>query len=128
MAGVTYDTGALVAGERNDRRMWALHVGFLAEEVTPVVPAAVLAQAWRGGARQASLSRMLGGCEIDDLTGERGRAVGELAGRSGIPDIVDVSVIEVAFRRGTDVVVTSDKSEIQQVARVVGRRIRIEAL
>lgn len=128
MAGVTYDTGALVAGERNDRRMWALHVGFLAEEVTPVVPAAVLAQAWRGGARQASLSRMLAGCEIDDLTGERGRAVGELAGRSGIPDIVDVSVIEVAFRRGTDVVVTSDKSEIQQVARVVGRRIRIEAL
>jgi hypothetical protein len=25
MAGVTYDTGALVAAERNDRRMWALH-------------------------------------------------------------------------------------------------------
>ena len=22
MAGVTYDTGALIAGERNDRRMW----------------------------------------------------------------------------------------------------------
>lgn len=26
MGGVTYDTGALAAGERNDRRMWALHV------------------------------------------------------------------------------------------------------
>ena len=23
MGGVTYDTGALVAAERNDRRMWA---------------------------------------------------------------------------------------------------------
>lgn len=31
MNGVTYDTAALVAGERNDRRMWALHAGFLAE-------------------------------------------------------------------------------------------------
>ena len=25
MGGVTYDTGALVAAERNNRRMWALH-------------------------------------------------------------------------------------------------------
>ncbi len=62
MAGVTYDSGALIAGERNDRRMWALHVGFLAEEVVPVVPAPVLAETWRGGSRQASLSRMVAGC------------------------------------------------------------------
>lgn len=47
MAGVTYDTGALVAAERNDRRMWALHAGFLAEEVVRAVPAPVLAEAWR---------------------------------------------------------------------------------
>jgi hypothetical protein len=25
MHGVTYDTGALLAAERNDRRMWSLH-------------------------------------------------------------------------------------------------------
>jgi len=36
MAGVTYDTGALLAAERNDRRMWALHAGFLSEEIVPV--------------------------------------------------------------------------------------------
>jgi hypothetical protein len=33
MNGVTYDTGALVAVERNDRAMWASHAGFLAEEI-----------------------------------------------------------------------------------------------
>ncbi len=33
MSGVTYDTGALVAAERNNRQMWALHAGYLAEEV-----------------------------------------------------------------------------------------------
>ena len=43
MAGVTYDIGALVAAERNDRRMWALHAAFLAEEVVPSIPAPVLA-------------------------------------------------------------------------------------
>jgi hypothetical protein len=27
--------------------MWALHVGFIAEEVVPVAPAPVVAEAWR---------------------------------------------------------------------------------
>jgi hypothetical protein len=44
MGGVTYDSGALVAAERNTRQMWALHAGYLAEGVIPTVPAAVLAQ------------------------------------------------------------------------------------
>jgi hypothetical protein len=48
MGGVTYGTGALVAAERNNRRMWALHAGYLTEEVIPAVPAPVLAEAWRG--------------------------------------------------------------------------------
>jgi hypothetical protein len=56
MSGVAYDTGALIAADHNDRRMWALHAGFLAEEVVPTVPAPVLAEAWRASSRQASLS------------------------------------------------------------------------
>ena len=47
MDGVTYDTGALIAADRNDRRVWALHAGFLALEVSPTVPTPVLAEAWR---------------------------------------------------------------------------------
>ena len=45
--GVTYDTGALIAADRNDRRMWALHAGFLVEEVVVPVPSAVVAEEWR---------------------------------------------------------------------------------
>jgi hypothetical protein len=76
MAGVTYDTGAFVAAERNARRMWALHAGFLAEEIVPVVPAPVLAEAWRGGSRQASLARLLAMCEVEPMT-ERRRGTSE---------------------------------------------------
>lgn len=76
MAGTTYDAGALMAAERNDRRLWALHAGFLAEEV---VPAPVLAQVWRGGSRQASLSQLLAMCLIEPLTDEQARRVGVLA-------------------------------------------------
>lgn len=82
MPGVTYDTGALVAAERNQRAMWALHAGFLAEEVVPTVPAPVLAEAWRGGGRQASLSRFLAMCEVEELGEDQARRVGALAGKA----------------------------------------------
>jgi predicted nucleic acid-binding protein len=125
--GVTYDTGALVAAERNDRRMWALHAGFLAEEVVPVVPAPVLAEAWRGGARQASLARLLAMCVIEPMTEEQARAVGAIAGRAGHDDVVDVTVVEGASRR-SDGIVTSDPDHISRIADALRRRLRIEVV
>ena len=128
MAGVTYDTGALIAGERNDRRMWALHAGFISEEVVPVVPAPVLAEAWRGGPRQASLDRMLAGCEVEEMTAEQARRVGELIGRAAVQDVVDVTVVEGAIRRGGDVIVTSNESDIERIAHAGRGRLRIEVV
>ena len=125
MTGITYDTGALIAAERNDRRMWALHAAFLAEEVVPTVPAPVLAEAWRGGSRQASLARLLTMCEIEDLTEARSRAVGVLAGRSHHDDIVEVAVVEGAARRG-DAIITSNRSHMELVAGATRRKVRIE--
>jgi predicted nucleic acid-binding protein len=115
MPGVTYDTGALLAAERNDRRMWALHAGLLAEEVVPVVPAPALAEAWRGGARQAGLSRLLLMCDVEPMTEEQARRVGVLAGNARHDDVVDVTVVEGAIRRA-DAVVTSDEDHIRRIA------------
>src|ERR1700688_8398 len=112
MSGVTYDTGALVAAERNDRRMWALHAALLAEGVVPVVPAPVLAEAWRGGSRQASLARLLVLCEVEPMSEEQAREVGVLAGKAAHHDVVDVTVVEGAIRRH-DAVVTSDDDYIR---------------
>lgn len=127
MGGVTYDTGALVAGERNDRRMWALHAGFLAEEIAPVVPAPGLAEAWRGGPRQASLSRLLAMCDVEPMSEDQARQVGVLAGKAAHDDIVDVTVVEGAIRR-RDAVVTSNEGHIRRVADAVGVRLRIEPI
>src|SRR5438093_8264926 len=118
MSGVTYDTGALVAAERNDRRMWALHAGFLAEEVVPTVPAPVLAEAWRGGARQASLARLLALCEVEPLSEHQARQVGTLANRADHHDVVDLTVVEGALRRD-DAVVTSAAVHIRRIADAV---------
>lgn len=127
MAGVTYDTGALVAADRNHREMWALHAGYLREEVVPVVPAPVLAQAWRGGVRQARLSRLLRMCDVEPLSEEMAKSVGVLAGRAKHEDVVDVAVVEGAIRRG-DAVVTSDAGHVRKVAAAAGVTIRIEAV
>lgn len=125
MAGVTYDTGALIAAERNDRRMWALHAGLLAEEVVPVVPAPVLAEAWRGGARQASLARLLAMCDVEEMSVKQAQDVGVLAGKADHDDIVDVTVVEGAARRG-DAVVTANRSHIEKIAAAAGKGIVIE--
>lgn len=127
MAGVTYDTGALLAAERNDRRMWALHAGLLAEEVVPVVPAPVLAEAWRGGARQASLSRLLAMCEVEPMSEEQARRVGILAGKADHDDVVDVTVAEGAIRRG-DAVVTSNEDDIRRIADAAPAKLRIAGI
>jgi hypothetical protein len=127
MNGVTYDTGALVAADHNDRRMWALHAGFLAEEVSPTVPAPVLAQAWRGGSRQASLVRFLALCSLEPMSEHQAKSVGILAGKANHDDIVDVAVVEGAIRR-RDAVVTSNRSHIRKVTDAVGAKIAIEPI
>lgn len=127
MGGVTYDTGALVAAERNNRKMWQLHAGLIAEEVVPVVPAPVVAQAWRGGARQASLARLLRLCDVEPMSEELAKRVGVLVSESGHDDIVDVTVVEGAIRRG-DGVVTSDAGHIRKIAQAAGTTLRIASI
>ena len=107
--------------------MWALHAGFLAEEVTPVVPAPVLAQVWRGSARQASLVRFLAMCETEAMTEDLARHVGVLAAASGHRDVVDLALVEGAIRRD-DAVVTADAGDIRRIADSVGVHLLIESV
>jgi hypothetical protein len=123
--GVTYDTGALVAADRGERRMWARHRALLALREVPTVPAPVVAQGWRGGSRQALLARFLVGCEVEALDDEQARSVGSLAARAETSDIVDACVTEGALRRH-DVVVTSDPDDLTGIASAVGRRLEVD--
>ena len=127
MNGVTYDTGALIAADHNHRRMWALHAGFLALEISPTVPTPVLAEAWRGGPHQASLARFLALCTTEPLAEDQAKAVGALAARADHHDIVDVAVVEGALRR-RDAVVTSNPTHIRKVADAVRARLTIETV
>jgi hypothetical protein len=125
VSGVTYDSGALIAAERGERRMWARHRALLLRRVIPTVPAPVVAQCWRGTPYPAPLTRLLAGCQVETLDDTRARATGTLAGRARATDIVDVSVVEGALRRG-DLIISSDEGDLAAIAAAVSRRIGID--
>jgi hypothetical protein len=121
---VTYDTGALVAADRGERRMWVRHRALLEQREAPTVPAPVVAQGWRGGARQARLAKLLGGCHIESLDDAQARAVGVIAAQAQTTDIVDTTVVEGALRRD-DLVITSDPDDLRSIADAINHRLVI---
>lgn len=122
--GLTYDTGALVAAERNDRRMWALHRRALERGIVPTVPAAVLGQAWRGGP-QPLLSRLLRGCQAEPLDEDAARAAGAACAAAATSDVVDASVACGAAARH-DLVVTSEPRDIGRLSEALGVALRTQ--
>lgn len=108
------DTGALIAVERAQRSALAVIEAARRQEREVVVPAGVVAQAWRGGPRQAVLARFLGarGVAVEALTEASARATGVVCGLAGTADVVDASVVVTARRHGATVL-TSDRADLE---------------
>jgi predicted nucleic acid-binding protein len=113
MTPVVYDTGVLVAADRNVRAVWADHRIRLEAGIIPVVPAPVIAQASRSPA-QVQLRRLLQGCEILPLTEQRAHAAGALMGRAATRDVVDAVVAQTAADLHADIV-TDDHADIRRL-------------
>ncbi|MBI2864268.1 MAG: PIN domain-containing protein [Chloroflexi bacterium] len=115
--GVTLDTGALIAFERGDPGMRQLLREALKAEALVVVPAGVVAQAWRDGRRQVELGNLLraGNVRIDALTFALAMAAGELCARRHTSDVIDASVALATLRTNTTVV-TSGPDDIRHLA------------
>ncbi len=126
MNGVTYDAGALLAADRNDRLLVALHRRTLQRRVAPTVPAPVLAQAWRDGP-QPSLSWLLSGCQIEDMDEPRARVAGALCGAAGTSDVVDAVVVAGALAR-QDAVVSSDPRDLRRLAAALDAQLEIHRI
>ncbi len=118
VSGLTLDTGALIAIDRGDQDVRALLRRARAHGWPIVIPAGALAQAWRGGTRQARLVGFLGtrreGPVLHPLDGTAARAAGELCGRTGTADVIDASVVLCARSHGHHVV-TSDPRDLEDL-------------
>lgn len=126
MTAAVYDTGALVAAERRDARMWALHDELLTRGIVPIVPVVVLAQAWRGGP-QASVSRLLRGCRVVADDEATGRAAGAACARARLSDVVDALVVVTALVHQA-AVFTSDPDDLAALADALDASVHLHAV
>jgi hypothetical protein len=121
--GLTLDSGALIAAENGDRFFWALWKKALDRSAPLTVPAAVLAQVWRGNS--PVVARLLSACKVDVLDEREAKRVGILLAASrGRSDIVDGAVVVGAARRG-DAIVTSDPHDIKALVAAAAATITV---
>lgn len=115
-----YDAGALIAADHGDRRFALLHEKALAITNTiPIVPAAVVGQVWRDGAKQARLARLLKGVSVEPLDETTAKEAGILCGRSATSDVIDAVVVAVAMRQRAGIM-TSDSGDIAKLINAYG--------
>jgi hypothetical protein len=110
------DAGALIAFEKNDRRVRTLIELAMVHGGAVHTTGGVVAQVWRDGSRQARLARLLGSglLQVQALDLEEAQATGAVCGKSGESDIVDASVVLLARRYGATVV-TSDTNDLRRI-------------
>jgi len=115
-AGITLDTGALIALDRGAKRMIALLHQALAQGFCFRVPSGVLGQAWRDGRIQVTLARFVRSEEVEiiPLDDQFARACGELCGATNTSDIIDASVVILARAR-QEPIVTSDPHDLRRL-------------
>lgn len=123
MRPVVYDTGALIAADRSQRRTWAEHRVRLEAGVVPLVPSPVLAQASRSP-KQAQMRRLLRGCDVVPFDEAAAHIAGALLGKTRTKDVVDASVAVLSIRYGADVV-SDDAGDIQRLLAAARAKVSV---
>lgn len=113
------DAGALIALEHTapGRRMTAILERVRKGELSVVIPAGVVGQVWRDGARQAPLARLVHrrhGVHVVPLDLTHAKAVGELLRRCSVSDVTDAHVVFLARTRHAPVI-SSDPEDLHAI-------------
>lgn len=117
------DSGALIALDRDERAMWVRLKAASAAGDLPMTHGGVLGQVWRGGSRQARLSRAMTGIDVRPLDERLGRSAGELIAATGRPDVIDAALVLLA--KDGDHIVTSDRGDLEVLAAASGRHVEL---
>ncbi len=124
MAGLTLDTGALIAYERGAPAIRETLSTAFSQALSVTVPAVVIAEAWRGGARGARIARLLKTCAVEPLDERLAREAGMLLAATGGANTVDACVAAGVRRRG-DVLATADRDDMRALLDRSHRLIRV---
>lgn len=119
--GVTFDTGVLIALERRHAGALALLRACRMSRASITIPAAVVAEWWRGTHRA-----LLEIGSIEPLSADLAQRAGERLAETRGSNAVDATVVASAARRG-DLIVTGDAADLRRLA-VSLRNVNVEGL
>jgi predicted nucleic acid-binding protein len=112
MHGVTFDTAALIALERGDKRMRTVWKAAADDRLRITAPAAVIGEWWRG--RTDLREQIVAALDVEPMTQEIAQAAGEALAAVRGSTLVDAIVMVSAARRG-DIVYTSDLEDLERL-------------
>lgn len=112
IAGLTLDTGALIALERRRQRMSRAYAAAVADRLPVTVPAVVIAEWWRG--RSAARELILRGVRVENTTAEVAQLAGQALAVVPGATAIDAIVMASAACRG-DLVYTSDFGDLERL-------------
>ena len=112
MLSLTFDTGALIALERGDKRMRTVLDTASADGVSITVPAVVVAEWWRGTSRRRQ--NILEALDVEPTTEWIARAAGEAMAALPGATVVDAIVMASAALRG-GVVYSSEIADLERL-------------
>jgi predicted nucleic acid-binding protein len=114
MAGLTFDTGALIGLERRDVRIAKVFAYARETRTRITVPTVVVAEWWRASSPWATL--ILPSLSLESLDARMARLAGEAIAATPGATVVDAIVMASAATRG-DVVYTSDVGDLERLRR-----------
>ncbi len=110
-----FGSGALIGFEKGKRSVGALVAHALVTRQPIHVPAVVVAEAWRGGARSARQAMLLAGCRIEPLHDSVARKAGEALARVRGATTIDAIVVACAHALRLPLV-TTDVDDMRALA------------
>jgi predicted nucleic acid-binding protein len=110
----TFDTGALIALERNRHRMVSIFKTARVDQVPMIVPSVCVAEWWRG--RTDLREKLLAAVVIDHTDDALVRVTGEALAAVPRAACIDAIVMATAARRG-GIVFTSDVEDLTRLQR-----------
>jgi predicted nucleic acid-binding protein len=114
MSGLTFDTGALIALERGDKRMRTVLLAAQDRRVAITVPAAVVAEWWRADGKRARL--ILARVTVEPVSERLAKIAGGAIAAVPRATAVDALVMASAAQRG-DAVFTADLDDLARLQR-----------
>lgn len=117
------DAGGLIGYDRRNKTVIAFIDKAQRDQIPVRTTTAVVAQVWRDGSKQVRLARLLAGVDERDLTNPRSRSIGVLLAASRTADVVDASLVDIAF--DGDEILTSDPHDLRVLAEALGKRLTI---